>query len=102
MPNYRGVLGAIQRWSNPAHLALHNLRAMDRELYARLAGQHGLELAWDGYLNGPDPIILKWGRRSAVPAIRALQVIRRVPGSGRVNPRWASSYLLSVIRRPAG
>lgn len=100
VPNYRGVLGAVQRWSNPAHLALHNLRAMEPELYARLARDHGLALEWQGHLNGPDPIILKWGRRSAVPAIRALQVLRRVPGSGRVNPRWAASYLLTVMRRP--
>jgi SAM-dependent methyltransferase len=101
VPNYRGLLGAVQRWSNPAHLALHNPRAMEPALYGRLAREHGLSLEWQGHLNGPDPIILKWGRRSAVPAIRALQVVRRVPGSGRVNPPWAASYLLSVIRRPA-
>jgi spore coat polysaccharide biosynthesis protein SpsF len=99
VPNYRGLLGQVQRWANPAHLAMHNVAAMEPALYERLAARHGLALEWQGHLNGPDPIIIKWGRRSAVPAIRALQVIRRLPGSGRVNPPWASSYLLTVLRR---
>lgn len=100
VPNFRGVLGTVQRWTDPKHLALHNRAAMMPELYRRLADQHSLTVTWQGYLDGLDPAILKLGRRSALPAIMALeQMHRRGISQAWRRPRL-SAYLLTVLRRP--
>lgn len=100
VPNYRGVLGAIQRLMNREHLDLHNLRAMVPALYTRLAAKHGLVVERQLYLDGPDPAILKPGRRWLMPLVVALELFRKLPGSERLNNRWLSAYLLTVVRRP--
>lgn len=99
VPNYRGVLGAVQRWTEPKHLALHNLAAMRPDLYRRLADQNGLKLSWQGYLDGLDPAILKLGRRSALPVIVALEQMHRHGVSGHWRRPRLSAYLLTVLRR---
>jgi SAM-dependent methyltransferase len=100
VPNYRGVIGALQRWTDPAHLALHNVAAMDPALYRRLASHHGLAVTFQEHINGPDPIIVKVGRRAGMLGVGVLHRIRALPFGSRLNHRWVSSYLLTVMRRP--
>jgi SAM-dependent methyltransferase len=101
VPNFRGVLGTVQRWTDPGHLALHNLAAMRPDLYRRLASQHGLTVSWQGYLDGLDPAILKLGRRSALPVIVALEQMHRRGVSVDWRRPRLSAYLLTVLRRGA-
>jgi SAM-dependent methyltransferase len=101
VPNFRGLLGRVQRWSDPGHLALHNLAAMDPGLYRRLGAQHGLTVAWQGYLDGLDPAILKLGRRSALLPIVLLEQLHRRGISQSWRRPGLSAYLLTVLRRPA-
>jgi SAM-dependent methyltransferase len=101
VPNFRGVLGAVQRWTEPGHLAMHNLAAMRPDLYRRLADQHGLKLSWQGYLDGLDPAILKLGRRSALPVVVALEQMHRRGVSADWRRPRLSAYLLTVLRRGA-
>jgi SAM-dependent methyltransferase len=101
VPNFRGVLGAVQRWTDPGHLALHNLAAMRPDLYRRLAGQHSLTVSWQGYLDGLDPAILKLGRRSTLPVIVALEQMHRRGISADWRRPRLSAYLLTVLRRGA-
>lgn len=99
VPNFGGVLGAVQRWADPEHLDRHNRAAMRPELYRRLAEANGLTLTWQGYLDGLDPAILKLRRRSALPVIVALEQLHaRGPSQTWRRPR-VSAYLLSVLKR---
>jgi SAM-dependent methyltransferase len=100
VPNLRGFNRILQRWSDPAHLQMHNLEAMKPSLYRRLAAQHGLEVEHLAYLGGFDPIIIKLVRRSIVRPILLVEGrYRRLKIADRLNHRWLSSYLLAVLRR---
>jgi SAM-dependent methyltransferase len=98
VPNFKGFNRLLQRWGDPAHLRLHNLRAMRPALYRELADRHGVEVEWQGHLGGFDPIIIKPGR----PGSRLVTLVegrwRRLRLADRVNHPWLSSYLLTVLR----
>jgi SAM-dependent methyltransferase len=99
VPNYRGPLGSIQRLTDPAHLAMHNLEAMRPTWTRRLAVEQGLAITWQGYLNGLDPAILSLGRRWVLPAIVMLEQLHARGPSRRWNRPRLSSYLLTVLHR---
>jgi SAM-dependent methyltransferase len=101
VPNFRGLNRLFQQWSDPRYLRLHNLRAMDRGLYERLAEEHGLVLERARYIGGFDPAIIKLGRKSAKLFIHLEGRYRRLPIADRINHRWGSSYLLTSFRRTA-
>jgi SAM-dependent methyltransferase len=100
VPNYRGLNRVVQRFSDPAHLALHNLGAMDPSLYERLAADHGLSVESSAYVGGFDPIIIKIGRPAVKPWVALEGRWRRLGVAERLNHRLASSYLLTVLRQP--
>lgn len=100
VPNFRGINGALQRFSDPGHLAIHNTSAMDPARYEGMARRAGITLEETRYLGGFDPIILKIGRRAVVPLIMAGNLYRRWNRADRLNHRWVSSYLLLTFRRP--
>lgn len=100
VPNYTGLFGAVQRWTDPAHLALHNVDAMAPPLYRRLAAGHGLSVRSQRYIGGPDPAIIRLGRQRGRLATSPLGLARRLPALDRVNHRLLSSYLLTVMQRP--
>jgi SAM-dependent methyltransferase len=100
VPNYRGLNRVVQRFSDPDHLALHNLDAMEPALYARLAAEYGLVVDSIAHVGGFDPIIIKIGRPAVRPWIALEGRWRRLAAADRLNSRWASSYLLAVLRRP--
>jgi SAM-dependent methyltransferase len=101
VPNFRGLNKTLQRWSDPAYLALHNLRAMDPALYRRLGAEHGLERLHQEYIGGPDPIIIKLGKPWITPLVLAEARFRRLGFTERLNSGFASPYLLTVFRTPA-
>lgn len=101
VPNYRGLLGALQRYADPDHLALHNVAAMHAGLYRRLAPLHGLEVRAQRYIGGLDPIIIRTRRPSARLLRDPLIVLRKARLMDRINHPKLSSYLLTVLRRPA-
>jgi SAM-dependent methyltransferase len=102
VPNYRGLNRMLQRWSDPEHLALHNLEAMRPGRYRDYAASHGLTLEHLGHLGGPDPIIIKIGRRSTLLVTLLEGRLRRLAVAERLDHPWLSSYLLAVFRRPPG
>jgi SAM-dependent methyltransferase len=99
VPNYRGLNRWLQWLSDPAHLRLHNLRAMDPRLYRRLAALHGLEVTYADHIGGFDPTIIRLGRRVAVPIIVLEGRYRRLAIADRINHPLASSYLVTVMQR---
>jgi 2-polyprenyl-3-methyl-5-hydroxy-6-metoxy-1,4-benzoquinol methylase len=99
VPNYRGLNRVVQRFSDPSHLALHNLGAMDPALYESLAAAHDLRVESIAHVGGFDPVIIKIGRPAVKPWIALEGRWRRLAVSERVNHRLASSYLLAVFRR---
>jgi SAM-dependent methyltransferase len=100
VPNYAGLLGSVQRWTDPAHLALHNLAAMEPGLYRRLAVAHGLTIRAQRYIGGPDPAIVRLGRQRGRLVTSPLGVLRMARVTDRLNSRLLSSYLLTVLQRP--
>jgi SAM-dependent methyltransferase len=100
VPNYKGLLGSVQRWTDPEHLALHNLAAMEPALYQRLAASHGLTVRSQRHLGGPDPAIIRLGRQRGRLATGPLGLLRTQRAMDRVNHRLLSSYLLTVLHRP--
>lgn len=99
VPNYRGLNRLVQKWADPAHLAMHNLDAMRPEWYRSLAARHDLKLDHVGYLGGFDPIIIKVRRRSARLWTLAEGRYRRLAAADRINHPALSSYLLAVFSR---
>jgi SAM-dependent methyltransferase len=98
VPNFRGLNRLLQRWADPSYLALHNLAALEPELYRDLGREHHLELLHQRYIGGPDPIIVKHGRRWVTPLVLAEARVRRVRATERLNSGLVSPYLLSVFR----
>jgi SAM-dependent methyltransferase len=101
MPNFRGLIGGLQRWGDPSYLALHNQRAMDPDLYRRLAGRHDLRIDSASYIDGADPVMVRVTRRSAWVPVLALLAWRKLKWSDYVNSRYISSYLLLTFTRLA-
>ena len=99
MPNFRGLIGLLQAWSNRAWLDLHNRQAMDAELYRKLARDHGMQVDAVRYLDGVDPVMVRAGRRSAQAALIPMTWWRRLRLSDRVNHRLISSYMLVTFSR---
>ena len=102
VPNYRGLMGLLQRLADPTHLAMHNTKAMDRALWRRLGAEHGMQVEWEGYLDGPDPdiIAVRPRRRWLFAALAVLDLLRRAKLGPRLNAARLSAYLLVVLRRP--
>ena len=102
VPNYRGLMGVLQRLADRDHLAMHNTAAMDGALWRRLGGERGMHVAWEGYLDGPDPDIIAVGagRRWVLGLLALLDVLRRLKVGPRLNGSKVSAYLLVVLRRP--
>jgi SAM-dependent methyltransferase len=101
MPNFRGLIGLLQRWGDPSYLGLHNQRAMDPRLYASFADSTNLTLDAVRYIDGPDPAMLRVTRRSAHLAVLPLTLLRKTPAGDRLNGRHISSYLVLTFTRPA-
>jgi SAM-dependent methyltransferase len=98
VPNYTGLLGAIQRRADPEHLALHNRAAMDPERQRALAAAHGLSVHRQVYLDGLDPDLLRVRHRAWQALVLGLRALR--PVTARLNRPQVSAYLLTVLRRP--
>ena len=101
MPNFRGLIGLLQRWADPDYLELHNREAMDTRLYAGLAVANGMSLDAVRYIDGQDPAMLRVTRRSAHLIVLPLALLRRVEVSDRINGRLISSYLVLTFTRLA-
>jgi SAM-dependent methyltransferase len=101
VPNFSGVNRVLQQLADPAYLELHNLRAMSRDLYVAAARRHQLIVRDQRYVGGPDPIIVKMGRRWVTPIILAEARLRRLKRSERWNSGLFSPYLLTVFDIPA-
>jgi SAM-dependent methyltransferase len=101
VPNFRGLNRLLQRWSDPAYLALHNLRAMDPILWRKLAGEHGLEATTVRHIGGPDPVIVRLRGRLPTGAAMVEARFRRLRIADRLNHPWFSSYLFMVFARPS-
>jgi SAM-dependent methyltransferase len=100
VPNFRGLIGSLQRWGDPGYLRLHNKEAMRPRLYERLATTFGMRLDAVRYINGPDPAMLRITRRSAHLVVLPLTIWRRVRLSDHVNGPFVSSYLVVSFTRP--
>jgi SAM-dependent methyltransferase len=99
VPNFRGLIGVLQRWGDPSYLALHNQAAMDPSLYRKLAEASNLRVDAVSYIDGPDPAMLRVSRRSAHAVVLPLSLVRRVGLVDRMNGRLISSYLVVAFTR---
>jgi len=101
VPNFRGLNRLLQRWSDPAYLALHNPRAMDPNLWRRLARDHGLRPVAVRHIGGPDPVIVRLHGGPARVIAMAEARFRRLRVAERLDHPWFSSYLFMVFERPS-
>jgi SAM-dependent methyltransferase len=101
MPNFRGLIGLIQKFSDREHLSMHNTDAMRPQRYPNLANQSGMSLETMRYIDGADPAMISVTVRPMQIAVLPLQLWRRLRFSDRVNHRLISSYLLLTFVRPA-
>jgi SAM-dependent methyltransferase len=101
VPNFHGLNRILQRLADPAYLELHNLRAMDPALYRDLGDHHGLTRLHQTYVGGPDPIIVKLGKRWVTPLVLAQARLRRLRALDRADAPWTSPYLLTVFLKSA-
>jgi SAM-dependent methyltransferase len=101
VPNFRGLIGMLQRWGDPGFLALHNLAAMDPALYRRLAADHGLTFKDVRYLDPLDPDMIRLRRRGPGLVTVPLRQLRRLRSTDAWNHRALSTWLLMTFERPA-
>jgi SAM-dependent methyltransferase len=101
MPNYRGLIGLLQRFADIDHLRLHNKQAMEPRLYRFLADEYEMRLEHARYINGIDPAMVNATTRRGRMILRPLNLWRRFGLSDRVNHRLVSSYLLLTFVRPS-
>jgi SAM-dependent methyltransferase len=99
VPNFRGLIGSLQRWSNRDFLALHNQQAMEPRRYEQLASEHGLASDATRYVDGIDPDLVKVSRLSVRLALMPLRVWRMFGLSERINGPLISSYLVMTFVR---
>ncbi|HET7568281.1 MAG TPA: methyltransferase domain-containing protein [Gaiellaceae bacterium] len=100
VPNYRGVNGRLQARFDPAHLAAHNLEAMDPERLRELLVGLGLEAVEVGYYGRFRVWLEDLGRRpppvrATVYAIQALGLPLDLVG---FRSRWTSPHVAAVAR----
>jgi SAM-dependent methyltransferase len=101
IPNFSGLNRLLQQWSDPAYLALHNLRAMDATLWQRLAAEHGLTPVAIQHIGGPDPVIVRLRGKLVTAVAMAEARFRRLGVAERLDHPWFSSYLFMVFSRPS-
>lgn len=101
VPNFRGLNRLLQRWADPAYLRLHNLRAMDPQLWRRLASRHGLTPTTVRHIGGPDPVIVRLHGGAVTVIAMAEARLRRLRIAERLDHPWFSSYLFMVFERPS-
>jgi SAM-dependent methyltransferase len=101
MPNFRGLIGLIQKFSDRQLLSMHNTEAMKPQRYPHLAHESGMSLEDTRYIDGADPAMLSVKVRAMQAAVVPLQLWRRLGFSDRVNHRLISSYLVLTFARPA-
>lgn len=99
MPNFRGLIGFLQRWADLDYLAMHNRRAMDTSLYRRLASEHGVSLDAVRYVGGIEPDMVRVSRLAPRLALMPLRVWRKFEASDHVNGPLISSYLVMTFTR---
>lgn len=100
MPNFRGLIGFLQKISDRDHLSMHNIEAMQPQRYPNLANESGMSLEKTRYIDGADPAMISVTVRPMQAALLPLQLWRRLRFSDRVNHRLISSYLLLTFVRP--
>jgi SAM-dependent methyltransferase len=100
MPNYRGLIGLLQKISDRDHLRLHNTEAMDPRLYRSLAEANGMTPEQTRYIDGADPVMVAAHGRVMPNMLRLLQLWRQLQFGDHVNHRLVSSYLLMTFVRP--
>jgi SAM-dependent methyltransferase len=98
VPNFRGLIGLLQRWGDPELLAKHNRDAMKPRVYERLASAAGLRVEHVAYLNPLDPNAIIAKRHGPGIVTVPMGVLRR-PWMDNLNQRSISSYLLVTFRR---
>jgi len=101
MPNFRGLVGLIQKFSDRKFLSMHNTEAMEPRRYPHLANVSGMSLEDSRYIDGADPAMISVKVRPMQAAVLPLQLWRRLQFSDRVNHRLISSYLLLTFVRPS-
>ena len=107
VPNFHGLNRVSQWLADPAYLRMHNLAAMDRGLFRRLAATRGLTLEHIDYFGGFEPALITPGGSGRAPArlvakaiIRAGLLYRRLGRADEIDHPLLSCYLLGVFRRP--
>ena len=100
MPNFRGLIGLIQKFSDKELLSMHNTEAMEAQRYPHLANESGMSLENTRYIDGADPAMISVKVRPMQAVVLPLQLWRRLRFSDRLNHRLISSYLLLTFVRP--
>lgn len=100
VPNFRGIVGWLQKIGDRAFLDMHNLRAMDPELYRGFAPGAGVEMEAHRYLDPLDGKMIRVSHHGPGAITGPMGWIRSRPWADRFNHPKLSSYLLMTFRRP--
>jgi SAM-dependent methyltransferase len=100
MPNFRGLIGFLQKIADRDYLRMHNTEAMRPQLYRGLADDCGMSLENTRYIDGADPVMVGRQTRPMLAALLPLHFWRRLRLSDHVNHRLISSYLVLTFVRP--
>ena len=109
VPNFRGINRFTQAVADRDYLHRHNAKAMEPDLYRRIAAEHGLELERLSHFGGFDPSIIRI--HPELPLVHPKRLLptvityaehrwRRTARAEHVDHRWLSSGLIAFMRRP--
>lgn len=98
VPNLTG----LNAWLSTGELlAAHNQSVMSIPFFREFAERHGLHTIHLGYIGGFEPDNLG-PERSALgkrAMLKALRLLRRLPGSGRLQCPYWSAFLIGIFRK---
>ncbi|MBI5625524.1 MAG: class I SAM-dependent methyltransferase [Elusimicrobia bacterium] len=99
VPNLTGLNAWLTR---PDFLAAHNTSVMNRPYFEGFAARAGLETLFLDYIGGFEPDLVGPERPAYLKrgVLKALRLLRRLPGAGRLDsPLW-SAFLVGLFRKP--
>ncbi|MEK7382553.1 MAG: class I SAM-dependent methyltransferase [Elusimicrobiota bacterium] len=86
----------------PELLAVHNQTVMNRLFFEDFGRSRGLETLFLGYIGGFEPDNLGPPRPALLRRVvlKALRILRALPGTGKLNSVLFSGFLIGLYRKP--
>ncbi len=107
VPNLRGIYKFFLKQTAPAHLAIHNLNAMDIANWARFESEFNLKPIFKNYVSGFEPLVMKKLEARDLWALFLNLIVKTLmmifsfnfAFLRKINSKYWSGYLIGIYRK---